>query len=412
MTKLLMIADDFTGALDTGIQLVSNGIKTSVVIITDGVLASRTDYPVVVADTESRHLKPAEAYEKIYKLVSEAKELGISHIYKKTDSALRGCVGAELSASLDAWDAQTLEFVPAFPKTDRITVDGSQYIDGVPVSESAFGRDPFEPVRHSYIPDIIAEQSATPVVLAGKGAAPEGKHITLHDAATDDDLAVIAAKLKENGSTLMAGCAGFAPLLDSIVDLPHGETASPRLTDGLFVACGSLNSITEEQILYAESAGFRRIHLTPEQILDPDYLDSPAGHEWVADVKKMCEGDVPVMLDSFKSRDACEAYAVEKGIATDQLRDMVAHGLGKIIRAWTEFKLNHTLVVIGGDTLAAFIGVVGCNEVTPICEMSDGVVCSVLKWSGREVQIISKSGGFGHREFLTDTQTSVCGDKK
>ena len=30
MVKLLMIADDFTGALDTGIQFVKKGIKTQV----------------------------------------------------------------------------------------------------------------------------------------------------------------------------------------------------------------------------------------------------------------------------------------------------------------------------------------------------------------------------------------------
>lgn len=411
MTKLLVIADDFTGALDTGIQLVRSGVKTSVVIGSENILASRSEFPVVVADTETRHLKPSRAYDIVYKLVTEARELGIKYVYKKTDSALRGCVGAELSAALDACaGTDVLEFVPAFPKTHRSTENGTQYIDGVPVSESAFGRDPFEPVRHSYIPDIIAEQSETPVVIDG-GPVPEGKHIALYNAVTDDDLAAIAARLKTKGATLMAGCAGFASLLDSLADLPHGETAAPRLTDGMFVVCGSLNSISEEQVNYAESAGFARIQLNAVQELEPGYLTSAAGQEWLAKIKEMCGKDTPVMLDSFKSREECEVYAAEHGISNDKLRSLVAGRFGEIIREWTEFRLNHTLVVIGGDTLAAFMGVIGCNEVTPICELSNGVVCSVLKWSGREIQIISKSGGFGHKEVLTDIKARVCAPK-
>ena len=43
MTKLLVIADDFTGALDTGIQFAREGTKTCVAIGADGVLASRAD---------------------------------------------------------------------------------------------------------------------------------------------------------------------------------------------------------------------------------------------------------------------------------------------------------------------------------------------------------------------------------
>ncbi len=408
MTKLLVIADDFTGTLDTGIQLVRKGIKTSVVIGTENVLASRAEYPVVVVDTESRHLKPTDAYEKIFKLASEAKSLGIDCVYKKTDSALRGCVGAELSAALDAWDAKALEFVPAFPKTKRITKDGTQFIDGVPVSESAFGRDPFEPVRHSFVPDILADQTKTPVILAGKDAEPECKHIVLHDAATDEDLAAIAEQLKAKGTTLMSGCAGFAAQLDSIVGLETGKADDPKKTDGMFIVCGSLNSISEEQVIYAEDAGFKRIHLSTEQILEPDYLSSPEGQEWLAGLKKLCEGGIPVMLDSFKCHGDCDDYAAKAGISTEQLRAKVAHGLGEITREWTNFNLNHTLVVIGGDTLSSFMGVIGCNEVTPTCEMSAGVVCSVLKWSGHEVQIISKSGGFGYKEVLTDIEKTVC----
>lgn len=408
MTKLLVIADDFTGALDTGIQFAREGTKTCVAIGADGVLASRADYPVIVIDSETRHLPHIEAYETVCKLVNEARAAGVGYIYKKTDSALRGCVGAELSAALDAWPgADELAFVPAFPKVRRTTKGGTQYIDGVPVSESAFGRDPFEPVRHSYIPDIIAEQSEVEVRLASEAASPYGRQITVYDASTEEDLAEVAARLKTKGCTLAAGCAGLAAHLGVFIELPKGKARSPRKTKGMFVVCGSLNPISEAQILHAEAAGFKRISLTPEQKLREDYLTSENGREWLASLKEACLSDSPVIVDGFGCVEDGASSMPEERDKVEELRQRVARRLGEIMYAWFGFGLDHTLVTIGGDTLAGFMKKAGCSELTPVCELSDGVVCSTLALGGREGQIVSKSGGFGYDAVLNDIASQL-----
>ena len=408
MTKLLVIADDFTGALDTGIQFAREGTKTCVAIGADGVLASRADYPVIVIDSETRHLPHIEAYETVCKLVNEARAAGVGYIYKKTDSALRGCVGAELSAALDAWPgADELAFVPAFPKVRRTTKGGTQYIDGVPVSESAFGRDPFEPVRHSYIPDIIAEQSEVEVRLASEAASPYGRQITVYDASTEEDLAEVAARLKTKGCTLAAGCAGLAAHLGVFIELPKGKARSPRKTKGMFVVCGSLNPISEAQILHAEAAGFKRISLTPEQKLREDYLTSENGREWLASLKEACLSDSPVIVDGFGCVEDGASSMPEERDKVEELRQRVARRLGEIMYAWFGFGLDHTLVTIGGDTLAGFMKKAGCSELTPVCELSDGVVCSTLALGRREVQIVSKSGGFGYDAVLNDIASQL-----
>ena len=408
MTKLLVIADDFTGALDTGIQFAREGTKTCVAIGAGGVLASRADYPVIVIDSETRHLPHGEAYETVCRLVNEARAAGVGYIYKKTDSALRGCVGAELSAALDAWPgADELAFVPAFPKVRRTTKGGTQYIDGVPVGESAFGRDPFEPVRHSYIPDIIAEQSEVEVRLASEAASPYGRQITVYDASTEEDLAEVAARLKTKGCTLAAGCAGLAAHLGVFIELPKGKARSPRKTKGMFVVCGSLNPISEAQILHAEAAGFKRISLTPEQKLREDYLTSENGREWLASLKEACLSDSPVIVDGFGCVEDGASSMPEERDKVEELRQRVARRLGEIMYAWFGFGLDHTLVTIGGDTLAGFMKKAGCSELTPVCELSDGVVCSTLGLGGREVQIVSKSGGFGYDAVLNDIASQL-----
>ena len=112
--------------------------------------------------TETRHLPAAEAYAVIAKLTREAMSAGVFSIYKKTDSALRGNIGAELSALLKTSGERQLSFLPAFPQIDRVTRDGVHYISGVPVTESPFGIDPFEPVRHARVTELIGEQTDVP----------------------------------------------------------------------------------------------------------------------------------------------------------------------------------------------------------------------------------------------------------
>ena len=174
MTRLLIIADDFTGALDTGVQFAARGAKTCVA--TDpgyDFSQAGADIQVMVLDAETRHLTPEAAYKTVFRAVKDALAAGFRYIYKKTDSALRGNVGAELTAVLDAAGADRLAFLPALPKMGRITRNGVHYIDGVPVADSVFGQDPFEPVTASSLEEIIAAQSKRPVVLHRLGEAAE-----------------------------------------------------------------------------------------------------------------------------------------------------------------------------------------------------------------------------------------------
>lgn len=67
MILLLIIADDFTGALDTGVQFAACGIPTRVVVDPEIDFAS-IHAKVLVVDTETRHLPAGQAYEIVSKL--------------------------------------------------------------------------------------------------------------------------------------------------------------------------------------------------------------------------------------------------------------------------------------------------------------------------------------------------------
>ena len=100
--KLLIIADDLTGALDTGVQLVKAGVIPHVIIDLTKPLPRITDTQAFVLNAETRHLPKDDAYQIVFNIVKRALNAGFDHIYKKTDSALRGNIGSELAALLDA----------------------------------------------------------------------------------------------------------------------------------------------------------------------------------------------------------------------------------------------------------------------------------------------------------------------
>ena len=90
MVKLLIIADDFTGALDTGVQFAARGAATSVITDPAFDFAGADDgLQVLVMDAETRHLRPEQAYSVVRKAAEHALAAGVCCIYKKTDSALR-----------------------------------------------------------------------------------------------------------------------------------------------------------------------------------------------------------------------------------------------------------------------------------------------------------------------------------
>ena len=201
MLRLLMIADDFTGALDTGVQLAAHGIPTQVVVGQADLSACSST--VLVVDTETRHLPAAKAAKAVEKLTRSAVENGVGCIYKKTDSALRGNIGAELAALLKASGARNLPFLPAFPQIGRTTKKGVHYIDGVPVNESPFGIDPFEPVRCAEVTKLIHLQTEIPAQNLRPGeTAADKTGILVYDAATAADLEAAGRQLFQNGTSM------------------------------------------------------------------------------------------------------------------------------------------------------------------------------------------------------------------
>ena len=405
MAKLLIIADDFTGALDSGVQFSAKGASTIVVTNPDYDFKSvDKSVEVLVFVAETRHMNPDDAYKTVYRTVQKALESGISNIYKKTDSALRGNVASELTAVMDAAKIKSIPFLPAFPKLNRTTIDGIHYIEGVPVAESVFGKDPFDPIKYSAISDIFAEQTDIPVIIHRQNEKTmiSDPGIQVFDAQTDADLEKIGRELGLSQLQFSGGCAGFAPVLADILELDGHIPEIPKLDETLFVCCGSLNPVTIAQVDEAKLQGFPHFSLGISQKLDSNWADSEDGkntvQKWIsqANEKKSFILDV----NNPDGYDDIDVYAKDHHLSQDELRIRISGNFASLMKRVLDEGLQATFLCTGGDTLLAFMQTVGVSELVPICEMEVGIVLTEFEYTEKKYHIITKSGGFGEKDLF------------
>ena len=389
MLKLLIIADDFTGALDTGVQFSSRGAKTKVITDPQYDLSLANELDVLVWDSETRHLASEKAYEIVNNFVKRVvSRFPNINIYKKTDSGLRGNIGSELSAAMDAIGVDKMAFIPAFPAMNRVTKNCIHYIDGVPVAQSVFGKDPFEPVKNSDVNTIIAEQT-------------DKTAIKVYDAETDDDMKKIADKLGAEGLKLTAGCAGFAEILASLLGFNGKCGEIGVMPSKFFMICGSVNPVTRQQMDYAEAHGFKRICLTVEQKLNENW---PKSQE--------CEQVAKIWLKEIESchaiLDANDPNEIQKtnefikshNLSINQVRIRISKAITGAAKFLLDNGLEARLMCVGGDTLLALMQYVGVNELVPICEIEKGVVLTSFTYNNKKYNVMTKSGGFGEKDLL------------
>lgn len=418
MIKLLIIADDFTGALDTGVQFTVSGAVTYVIV------DSQVDYTqiesnveVLVVDAETRHLDKEEAYQKVFSIVRQATEIGIPYIYKKTDSGLRGNIGAELTAALVASGERHIHFIPAFPQMNRTTVKGVHYINGMPVSESAFGNDPFEPVRYSNIKDIIASQSDVQVHIVDTKiqescTCEEG--ILVYDSICNEDIENITTELmKKDEMHLIAGCAGFANILSQSIKFKGKQPSMPKMKTNILIACGSVNPASVAQCDYSENKGAPRFRVTPEQKMNPRWIKSQEANVFIKELYDSCEKNPIVILDTNDNKDGenTVSYALENGISPIQMRENIVSFMGNTLEQLIYMEVNSTIFIMGGDSLLGFVQQTGIKVISPVCEIGCGIVLSQFEYNNKTLNIISKSGGFGEETLFNDLSKTLLKSK-
>lgn len=192
---MIVIADDITGAAEIAGIAFARGAEVRLVcgsVCGVGNTTYSTDITTVIA-TDTRSMSEAEATAETKRISAtfgspKSKEV----IFKKTDSALRGHVVAELTALMEVTGYERAVYLPANPSKGRIIRNGIYYINDVPIHETDFSFDPEFPARTS--------------VLRERFPNAEAHHIIMPNAENEEDIRNAIAEY-DDGKTIFAGAA-------------------------------------------------------------------------------------------------------------------------------------------------------------------------------------------------------------
>ena len=417
----IIVADDLTGANDTALQYFKKGCTTKVIIDCLQDLSDTESVSIWAISTESRNTSKEEAVNRVLIVTEKLKEsLGIDNFYKKIDSTLRGNVGVEIIAMLEATKKDAAIIAPAYIEEGRITVGGYQLLNGVPIERTQCALDPKAPIYESYIPDILKkdlnskfENLIDVVVLktVTKGAGPitlkineliqKGKKLIVVDAASCVDLEQIALAINKSGHDLLpCGSAGLANAFNKIIDneeeIKHIKHIPnlPRV-----IVSGSATQLSANQIkkLKEEKKELFSVDLTVK-----DVVCEPKQELIDLIVQKLSEGIDVVVHSSDINKEILDdetcSVLIDEGIAKSEFSSKITDFLSNLVYE-VNLKSKFILIMIGGETSykcarkmkSAYLEVLDVIlPAIPLCMDMHGKI------------IVTKSGNFGDLNTLIE----------
>ena len=266
MLNTVIIADDLTGANDTGAILAQNGFSVGTVLKLEQ-MRDFESYNVLCVSTNSRGMSQSNAYE-IVKETANYFPKDDSILYsKRIDSTLRGNVGAEIDSILDyLGEDYHAVVVASFPDSGRTSVGDILLVHGVPLQKTEVAKDPTSPVDTSRVTEIIKKQTKHSVGYIGLEKVTKSssylleeltKELEQHkivavDAQNNRDIEAIAACCSACGMKIVAIDPGpfTAALANQIFKRKKTENEKKILC-----GIGSASDLTRQQLKYLRETG-------------------------------------------------------------------------------------------------------------------------------------------------------------
>ncbi len=347
---IAVIADDLTGAAElAGISL-RYGLSVSVHL--DNAIDSDAD--VVIISTDSRSMQKAAAVYCTAEAVETIMDYQPSLLYKKIDSVLRGYVINEIKVQMELSEKGKAFILPANPSLQRTISKGEYFINGKKITETDFVHDPEFPISNASVKSML--QDATVQVLKHDDWLPvEG--IVIGEARSTTDVEAWAELMDD--SWMLVGAGDFYTALlqrdYAIQQQQKSELQSPHL-----YVCGTAFKERKEFIKQANCCS-----CLPDNITE----------EWLEQTGDMIKQQSKVIIAIDESNQS----ALE-------LRTSMAKAVKEIV-ARENIK---EIFIEGGSTATAVLAELNIKKLTPVNELSRGVV----RMKAGELFITVKPGSY------------------
>lgn len=419
--KAALIADDLTGANNTAVLLAKRGIAATVVTSTAPAFPA-TRHAVVI-DTDSRYVAPEDARRRVRDAARWALDNGAEILCDRVDNLLRGNIGGEIAGVLDASTPDAVAVIaPAFPALRRTVSKGCLLVEGRPVDENAIAaNDPFAPVRHARIADIVAEQWAAVVaeidlatVLAGDAAvadaieraAQAGARAVVVDAEADAHLETIARAMARLARPSIPVDPG--PLSAATVRLRGGSAAPQRDTGPgptgkkIVVAVGSVTDLSHRQVAHLIAARkLDPVRLSARALLDDGKVRAAVIANAVIECRARL-GTTDVVLLTTHSPDGAKlavgALAAMEGSSPHALSKRISDGLADAALGVIESCRGAAggAFVSGGDVTASLFKLSGAKAIDVFGDVIP--LTAHVRFSGGRLdglRLVTKGGSIG-----------------
>ncbi len=428
--KVGIIADDLTGANDTGVQFARNGLNTYVLMSNEE--PTQSDIDVLVIDTDSRALSAKEAYQQVKQTSELMKKIGPELIYKKLDSTMRGNVGAELEAVYDSFQPDFAIIAPGYPKNNRTVENGNLYISGRPLAQTEFALDPKTPVKESSIVEILKKNTGKKVAMITKqdlekGEAHvmeemkahyrEGMHFLVFDSSTEDDLKNIVSYVrKANYQVIWSGSAGLANyIVEENIKAENPENQwIGKPGNPILMVVGSVNHNSRRQLeRVLMDPAVKGIKLYSHKVLREEESAEEMDRVKKA-VKEAIEGNFDIILYSSGSPEEikrAQEIGANIGLAPTLVSDKISETLGTATAEIVQKYGVDRLFLTGGDTAKKACLSMGINEFKLLDEVEIGIPIGILIHE-KEIVMVTKAGGFGSESSLLQSLAILRGDQK
>ncbi|WP_231187976.1 four-carbon acid sugar kinase family protein [Haladaptatus sp. DYF46] len=412
--RTLVVADDLTGAMDTGHSFAGRGYETVVRLDSD---FDDPEAAVIVVDTDSRYAAADEAASRVRSVV-ESTDAAV--VYKKVDSTLRGNLGVEIAAAHDAMDADATAVAPAHPTNDRLTACGYHLVGGELLTDTEVGSDPDSGIGTAHVPRLVREQIGGPVAHAGiervsgrsigeallppDDVEPHDRHIVVFDIVHDSHLDAVAAGAHGyDGDVLLVGSAGLA----EHVRCPGEPTAeSPSVAadpSGVaFGVAGSVNPRTLTQLGAVPENQVVRLDARTA-VSAPD----DAARNAAVECLERLATEPTVVLTAARDGDTVAATletARRENVSGRDARERVTAALGIAAETVWEGRDPDGLFLTGGSVAKSVLDRLDADGVALGGEEIDvGVPVGEVRGGEADgTPIVTKAGAFGGNSTIVD----------
>jgi D-threonate/D-erythronate kinase len=357
VAKVLIVADDITGANATGGLFAEIGMRAATLWRAEDFHSLSNRFDALAVSTASRNIPAPEARRRVRGVLRRTPDMSL--VVKRIDTTLRGNVGAEIEAALHTLRqtrgtrARAL-VLSAFPAAGRTCREGIQYVDGIPVTETAAATDPLTPVASNRVVEVVARGCELDIREAHTEAMSEHEvedalsrtnDVIVCGACDDDDLVRVASAAarvaRRDGFQWISVDPGpFGPHLARALRLRSARSRSamspiPAGRGPVLVVAGSATDATLEQLSVAETqlgarlAEFAVASTTSDELAATlDRLVEAAGDGDIVGVRTAADPSHRIKLDDAEARRILDtlANAVARTLGARQVRGLYLTG--------------------------------------------------------------------------------------